>query len=60
MSNLCIVYGWILNINNKRGYTTVTAKGKVYSRCRYKLKPSTIIGGKAGGWIGFYILTGIQ
>ena len=25
-----IVYGWILNINNKRGYTTVTAgQGKV-------------------------------
>ena len=45
-----IVYGWILNINNKRGYTTVTAgQGKVQlteqiRSADTKLKPSNIIG----------------
>ena len=50
MSNLCIVYGWILNINNKRGYTTVTAgQGttdwtEIIRSADRKLKPSNIIG----------------
>ena len=44
MSNLCIVYGWILNINNKRGYTTVTAGQGTTDSAETKLKPSNIIG----------------